>query len=104
MLRVIAYLGYIPNVLVLIGGLVAALVFWRKVGASAVWAVVGFGILLLVQLFGLVQGPLIEQFSRAMGMNISVMVAVLSMILGLIRTAGIGCILVALVAAWRSRS
>jgi hypothetical protein len=90
-------------VLVPIAGVVVALVFWRKAGASALWAVAGFAILLLVQLFGLVQGPLIQWSASALDVTMGMTVAVLSMVLGLIRTVGLVCILVALVAAWRSR-
>mgnify|MGYP001406648109 CR=1 FL=1 len=100
---ILSVLGYIPGVLVPIAGLVAALVFWRKAEASALWAVVGFAILLLVQLFGLAQGPVIAWSAGALDVTMGMTAAVFSMVLSLIRTVGLACILVALVAAWRSR-
>lgn len=102
-LSILSLLGRLPNLIVILAGLVAAVVFWRKAGLSALWAVAGFGILLLLHLFGWVQPWIIEGLYRSMGTNLSIVAVAINIVTSLIGAVAVACLVVSLIVAWQNR-
>jgi hypothetical protein len=92
-----------PTLLVCLGGMIVAGIWWRRAPRAAMLAMAGLGILLLGMLISpLIQVYIISNRGAATATTIGNTVAVMSMALSVLRAVGMG-LLVAGVFAGRSR-